>query len=44
MADSGDAGAAALALPLGIAGFDALGESERADLLQRVQTALARAT
>ena len=42
MADSGDAGAAG-SLPLGIAGFDALGESERADLLKRVQTVLARA-
>jgi tetratricopeptide (TPR) repeat protein len=41
MADSGDAGSPA-ALPLGIAGFDALSESERADLQQRVQTTLAR--
>jgi tetratricopeptide (TPR) repeat protein len=42
MADSGDAGAAG-SLPLGIAGLDALGESERAELLKRVQAVLARA-
>lgn len=40
MADAGDA--ASSSLPLGIAGFDALGESERNDLRKRLQTTLAR--
>lgn len=42
MADAGDA-ATSPSLPLGIAGFDTLGESERTDIQKRLQTTLARA-